>query len=153
LVNKLEISFGSPLRVIVEQEKPPEIFACLTLDLGPYSVTAGDDVMLTMPVRFGVGLIVSYVDAGGNPATVDGDVSWTSSDENIATVQVDAGDSKKCRVVAGDTLGQAQVTATADADLGEGMRELTCFLDVKVIAGEAVAGTISPDGTPEPVAG
>ena len=46
--------------------------------------------------------------------------------------------------------GTAQITATADADLGEGVRELITLLDVNVVAGEAVAGTISVVGSAQP---
>ena len=44
------------------------------------------------------------------------------------------------------------MTATADADLGEGVRRLTTVCDIEVVAGEAVSGTIQPVGEPEPVA-
>jgi hypothetical protein len=43
------------------------------------------------------------------------------------------------------------MTAYADADLGERVRELATTMDVTVMAGEAVAGTITPVGEPEPI--
>lgn len=94
---------------------------------------------------------VSYVDASGNPATVDGAVSWDSSDHSIVEVHTDETDSTKCTVMANGPVGQAQVSATADADLGEGTRAITTIMDVEVIAGEAVAGTIEPVGGAEPI--
>ena len=107
--------------------------------------------MYTMPVGYGVELQVSYVDAGGNPATVDGPVAWSTSDASIVRVATDSSDTTRCGLTAGEKVGQAQVTATADADLGQGVRNIVTFLDVTVIAGEAVAGTISPISEAAPV--
>lgn len=95
---------------------------------------------------------ISYVDAKGNPAKVDGDVTWDSSDNQIAHIDVDQKDSAICTVSAIGGIGMAQITATADADLGDGVRELVTLFDVTVVAGEAVAGTISPVGEPQPIA-
>jgi hypothetical protein len=44
----------------------------------------------------------------------------------------------------------ANRTATADADLGEGVSEIVCTMDVEVVAGTAVVGTITPTGEPQP---
>ena len=49
---------------------------------------------------FQVGVQVSYVDAKGHPAAVDGPVTWSSSDATIATVTADAVDSTLATVVA-----------------------------------------------------
>lgn len=98
-----------------------------------------------------VHLQVNYVDAAGNPAVVDGDVAWASSNPSVADVVVDVADSSKATVRALGPTGQVQVTATADADLGAGVRQLVTPLDVSVAAGEAVAGTIAPVGPAEPI--
>ena len=54
-------------------------------------------------------------------------------------------------VVRAVELGQVQITATADADLGEGTRELVTLMDVTIVAGEAVAGVIQPLGEATPI--
>jgi hypothetical protein len=54
--------------------------------------------------------------------------------------------------MATNDIGDVQVTATADADLGDGIREIITLLDLNVVSGEAVAGTINVIGTPEPIA-
>ena len=48
-------------------------------------------------------------------------------------------------------LGRTQVSAKADADLGEGVRELLTICDIMIVAGEAVAGSIQPAGEQEPI--
>ena len=106
--------------------------------------------MLTLPIMMKLALQVAYVDAGGNPAKVDGDVAWASSDPTVVAITVDPDDSTMCTITSTDNIGQAQITATADADLGTGVRSLVTLADVSVIAGEAVAGTISPVGEPSP---
>jgi hypothetical protein len=65
---------------------------------------------------------------------------------------VDLGDSSICRATPAGPLGQAQVTATADADLGSGARNIMTVADIQVVSGEAVAGTIQPVGEAEPIA-
>ena len=106
--------------------------------------------MYNLMVDHFVKMKVSYVDAAGNPAVVDGPVAWASSDASIATVAVDATDSSIVTVTPAGDLGQVQVTATADADLGSGVRNLNTVADITVLAGEAVAGTIQPVGAPQP---
>jgi hypothetical protein len=77
---------------------------------------------------------------------VDGPVNWTSSDTTIVEVVADATDSTDAIVQAKGLVGQAQVSAVGDADLGTGVRSIVTLMDVSVVAGEAVAGTISPVG-------
>jgi hypothetical protein len=105
----------------------------------------------TLPVGNLVNVRVDYVDVAGHPATVE-TVDWASNTPDIADVVVDADDEHICTVIAGDLLGTTQITATADADLGEGVRHIITTFDVTVVAGEAVAGTISPTGDSQPVA-
>jgi hypothetical protein len=111
----------------------------------------GDHVMYTLPVDHTVQMQVAYVDAQGNPATIDGEVTWESSDVAIAIVSVDSSDSTRVRVTPVGPLGQVQVTAKCDADIGEGTRELITTSDIEVVGGEAVSGTISPVGEAEPM--
>jgi hypothetical protein len=91
-----------------------------------------------------VDLQISYVDAKGHPAAVDGDVVWSSSDDTICSVTVAPTDSTKARLLSGVNLGNAQISATADADLGAGVSQIITPFDVSVVAGSAVAGTITP---------
>jgi hypothetical protein len=105
----------------------------------------------TLPVGKQVHVQVSYVDSAGNPAVVDGLVAWDSSDQNIVDVLVDDTDSTLAIVRAEGKVGLCQVTATADADLGLGTRTLITTMDVEVVAGEAVAGSITPVGEPEDI--
>jgi hypothetical protein len=94
---------------------------------------------------------VGYVDAAGNPAVVDGDVAWASSDDTIAAVFTSSNDSTEAIIRTIGPVGQVQITATADADLGAGVRELITPMDLTVVAGEAVSGTITPVGPAEPI--
>ena len=86
---------------------------------------------------------VQWVDAAGNPARVDGDTSWATSDAATLTVTPNAADSTSAAVQAVGPIGPAQLQATADADIGAGVQTITAVLDVVVIAGQASAGTIT----------
>lgn len=146
---KVQISFSGPLKIMMVDEE--QGYSRLTISYEGFSITAKGDVMYTLPVDHTVKMKVGYVDARGNPAAIDGEVVWASSDDDILKVQRDDADSTQCRVVPVGAVGQAQVTATADADLGEGTRELITIADIEVIGGEAVAGTITPVGEPAPI--
>jgi hypothetical protein len=116
------------------------------------STMKGESTMAyNLPIDKQVQVAVQWLDSRGNPAAVDGAGSWESSDETIAGVSVGT-DTSTAVIIPGSNLGTAQISASADADLGEGVVEVICTLDVSVVAGQAVSGTISPTGPPEPIA-
>lgn len=94
-----------------------------------------------------VSLAVAFVTAAGNPARVDGVPVWASSDETILIVEPSADGLSAVATTVGP-LGTAQVSVHADADLGEGVREVVGVLDIEVQAAEAVSASIAA-GTPE----
>jgi hypothetical protein len=153
-LNQLEISFGTPLRIVVASEpQVPEVVAWLTIWYEDFKLTTkGGSVMYTLAIDHLVKMQVAYVDAKGNPAAIDGAVEWESSDPALATVTVDGSDSTVCTVTPVGPAGQVQVTAYADADLGQGVKELVTTVDIGLVAGEAVAGTVTPLGEAEPIA-
>jgi hypothetical protein len=139
---------------------PPQadIVAVVTTKFSGISLRAqGDHMAYTLPSVMQIEVGVQYQDAAGNAATVDGAVAWASSDATIiaitpaATPPAGYPTNGVVMVQSVGPTGQAQVTATADADLGTGMKSITTLLDVTVIAGEAVAGVIAPIGDPSPV--
>jgi hypothetical protein len=145
----VQFQLGGTLKFLVEE---PAGHAMIALQYEGLTVTArGDDMAYTLPNDKMINVKVSYVDGHGNPATVDGDVSWDTSDQNIITVETDSMDSTQAKVKPAGPAGQAQVTCTADADLGEGTREIITTMDIEVVAGEAVAGTIAPVGESQPM--
>ena len=113
---------------------------------GGYVVQGGDEMLLTLSSVQQAALSISAVDAKGNPAPVE-NVVYEGSDPNILVVRADPADETKATVLA-RTVGTAQVTVKADADIGEGEKELMGLLDVEVVAAEAVALSITA-GTPE----
>jgi hypothetical protein len=130
----------------------PEGGCRVTVRHNGFTITAwGENMAYTLGADQQVILQVEYVDANGNAATVDGPVQWDSSNPTIVTVTADAADDMRALVQAVGPVGNAQITATADADLGEGTRTLVTPMDVTVVAGEAVTGTITPVGPAEPI--
>jgi hypothetical protein len=148
----VELKLGGTLKILMSEAVVPQAGCFVTVRYQGFTIKAkGDAMAYTLPADKQVHVQVSYVDAGGNPAAVDGDVTWDSSNETIVEIVVDAADSTKAIVRAAGKVGSAQVTAYADADLGDGVREIATTMDVTVMAGEAVAGTITPVGEPEPI--
>ena len=145
----VQFQLGGTLKFITE-DAAGGVF--VTLRYRDFTIKAkGNDMSYTLAAGMQVSVKVSYVDANDNEAEVDGDVRWSSSDDSIVTVIVDDSDSTQATVRATGSVGQAQVTAVADADLGEGIRPLTTPMDVEVVAGEAMSGTIEPVGGAEPI--
>lgn len=85
---------------------------------------------------------VQWLDSHGNPAKVDGPTKWESTDPAVLTVTVSTGNPLIANAKA-IAIGSAQIHATADADLGEGIKTVTSTIDVTVIAGEAVGGEMT----------
>lgn len=86
------------------------------------------------------------VTAAGNPAQVDGTPSWVVVSGD-ATIEPST-DGLSCYLISG-TVGNSVITVTADADLGEGVREITDTIDYAVVSAEASSLGLSV-GTAEP---
>lgn len=103
--------------------------------------------MLILTDEQQVALAVAFATPAGNPARVDGIPTWVSSDPTVVAVEV-APDGLSATAVAQGPLGTAQISATADADLGDGIRPVTGVLDIEVRAAEAVSALVTA-GAPE----
>lgn len=89
---------------------------------------------------------LQITDKKGAPADVDGVPRWTSSNELVAAVEPSA-DGKSATVVAG-VPGTATIAVSADADLGEGVTEISGAEDVVVTpGGAAVISLLGGDPT------
>lgn len=151
-LQRVEIIFGNVLKImeVPAPDPEPRIYTMLTITFDSFIITIeGDRVMYNLPVDHTVKMQVSYVDGAGNPAKVDS-IEWFTANEELATIEVDANDPTIVKVIPVKT-GRTQVSARADADLGEGVRELLTVCDIMLVAGEAVAGSIQPTGEPEPI--
>lgn len=71
------------------------------------------------------------VTAAGNPAGVDGSVTWTTNDPALITLTPAGFD---CAVITNGPLGSASIQAEADADLGAGVVLIQESVFVTVIA-------------------
>lgn len=91
---------------------------------------------------------IQVVDAMGNPASVEGIPAWSSDDVSIVAV-AQADDGMSAVISSVGPIGNAIVTVTADADLGEGVTTINSDLLVDVIASQATGIIITP-GVPEP---
>ena len=151
-VSRVEIVFGNVLKIMEVAEEPrPRGHQWLAVQFEQFVISAeGDYVMYTLPADHTVTMQVSYVDGAGNPAKVDGAVEWFTAVPEYVDLEVDPDDSTICKVIPKQVC-RTQVSAKADADLGEGVRELLTVCDIMIVAGEAVAGSIQPTGEPEPI--
>lgn len=112
----------------------------------------------TVKIQQRFALSMSYFDAQGNAAFIDGAPAVASSNEAVLRIVEDeTGTWAYCDGVP----GTAQITVAADADLTEGENIITGVLDVEVLPGDAVLVNINagdaeaipapaPEPTPEP---
>lgn len=96
-----------------------------------------------------VGLSITPVDDKGNPAHVDGAPQWNNSNEAVVSLQI-AEDGMSAVASAVGPLGAAQITVTADADLGEGNIPIIGTLDINILPGQATSIAVNP-GQQEPI--
>ena len=163
----LTISFATPL-VIQPPQQP--LIAMFTFQIGNFIFRGGS---ITMPTGQAVSTkasatmqsgsmavcSVEWHDSGGHPVKVDGPTSWVSTDptivQNTSGPNGEPGNPQICNIYAPGPQGTASLQASADADLGSGVRKVTAILDITVIEGEAVAGeiTFQPTGTHPPSPG
>jgi hypothetical protein len=107
--------------------------------------------MLTLTDTQECPVAAEFVDKKGKAARVDGSPVYETSDPNIVTVGPDPEDPTnafKALVKTGplDAVSlptTAQIRCKVDADLGEGVREIIITGDIEVVAGEAIAGSVT----------
>ncbi len=87
-------------------------------------------------------LSVSIQDIKGNAAVVDGAPTWGLTDPALGTVAA-AADGLSATLTPAGGLGVCKVQVLADADLGEGVKQILGELDVEFIAGDAATIAIA----------
>ena len=97
-----------------------------------------------------VDVTVSFKNAKGNPAKVDGVPVWTASDPTVIDSVTPAADGMSAKLHITDTNGASQLTVNADVDMGPGVSNKDFVDTISVIPGDAVAadfafGTVTPD--------
>jgi len=128
---ELVIPVGAPTDQPVE-EKPPMAAA----------------ITMTGVQQFAIGPVTA-VDRRGNPAPLDGPPTFTSDNDSIATISAHpSGDPNMALCKAAGPNGTAQITISADADLGAGVTALQDFIGVNIVPEQAVALT-TPTGPVE----
>ncbi len=136
----MKVSVSGTLTFDVEEVGTPGFQWTIKTSNG---VILKDPNMLALPNDQKVTASIQPVDSHGNPATIDGLATWTSSSPSVADVANVSADSLSADVVPGTALGSCQINVQADADLGSGITNITGVLDVTVVAGQAVGFTIS----------
>jgi hypothetical protein len=89
-----------------------------------------------------VTLTTEFINAEGNLARVDGSPEWDTSNEDLFKL-TPASDGNSCEVEALGPLGTGQVSVTADADLGDGVRTVSGVVTIEVVGSEAVVAAIN----------
>jgi hypothetical protein len=140
----LWVSFATPLRIQIESVSPApaELRAVFTLLIASV-IVKGENMSTTMQAFSLASVSVEWKDATGSPAHVDGPTTWQSSDPSVVKATVSAGNPQICNLESFAKIGDVSIQATADADLGQGVRTVTALLAITVIGGEATGGDIT----------
>lgn len=91
---------------------------------------------------------IEPLDQYEKPARIDGVPQWNNSDPTIGEL-VPSADGLTASFTTAGPLGLTQISCSADADLGEGIRTITAVDDIQVEASEAVTLGLK-FGAPEP---
>lgn len=95
------------------------------------------------------GKIDPSTDNGAKEQVESGSVNYTSDNEGVIKIGPDPnheGDKTRFQLDWGGSLGTANVGASADADLGEGVKTLTDSMEIEVIEDEATKLNMSLEG-------
>lgn len=92
---------------------------------------------------------VKITDRFGNDAKVDGVPAWASTNESLVDIAVSA-DGLSAVVTPKGPLGALKLQVKADADLGEGVKELLGEADLELVAGDAEVLALSEVPLEEP---
>lgn len=96
-----------------------------------------------------VSAALAILTAGGQPARVDAAPAWSVEATDIEVVTMEVAEDGLSATFTAVGVGTAQVTVTADADLGEGVRTITAIGAITVVPAGAAVLTLS-FGEPEP---
>lgn len=100
----------------------------------------GDNIMARITTEQRVKLTINPLTQAGNPAPIDGPVSYNSSNEDIVSIeQID--DTSAWATATGE-VGASQIFVMFDADLGEGVRTIELSGALEVVDAEAVTGEL-----------
>lgn len=94
-------------------------------------------------------LQVSPRTAAGNLGTIDGAPKWSLSDPSKGKLLAVDGEPDKVVFWPVDGAGgTVQVIATCDADLGQGVREISGIFDLEILSPEATVAEVTAVGEP-----
>jgi len=145
---QVEISFSTPLRIVLEQPCQP-YSARITYQTEAFTIQ-GENMSSTMQVGTYATVSVEWKDKGGNIVAVEmGSVKWASSDPATCQCTVSTGNPQIANLYAPGPIGKVQIHATGDADLGQGVTTVTASVDLEVISGQAVGGDIKFTQSPQ----
>jgi hypothetical protein len=151
------VSGISEILAILEFPPPPEIstgasHVIFEVKVGD-SIFEGEDTMaVQMKNSQHLSMSVKYTDKFGNPAKVQGVPVWDLSDPSFGSLRV-ADDGLRAYFDPSGPSGTCQINNTADADLGEGVKNIVGTIDVNVLPGDAVMVAIDAevvDAQPKP---
>ena len=112
--------------------------AIITIRTAGWTVR-GNNMEVDLPLGKVVDLTVAYEDANGDHASAPGPITWTSSDESIATVEA-ADDPTDGTVAVATSVAEGSATITAQSG------EISATIDITVQAaegGDAVSASIT----------
>lgn len=95
--------------------------------------------------------VTGAIDKKGNPASLDGPVAFSSSDETKVTVTVDPSNPNKATLTAvgplTDSGSTVVVSIDGDGKLGDGVATIHDEIAISIVAGDAVGFAVNL-GTP-----
>lgn len=129
-----------PPRLLVRMGSHESAPSVVAKTPGMYGRPRGDQVMSQeLKVTKQVRVSVQFQDRNGNPARVDGPPRWFVDNTELLAISADTPDGLSVVARPVGPLGICTLSVRADADLGEGVKEIAGYVEFEIVGGDAEA--------------
>jgi hypothetical protein len=136
-------------KILTAVTLPPAVKAILAFEVEGKTIDEGEHIDMKVAMNMTGLLAVALLNAAGGPGQVDGIPTWKAAPEGVVTL-TPAPDGMSCQVTtlplaAGAPAASTVITFDADADLGDGVKDLVATAAITVFdpANDAVSAEIT----------
>lgn len=142
-------------KILTAVTLPPAVKAVLTFEVEGKTINEGEHIDMKVAMNLTGLLTVALLNAAGGRGQVDGVPTWKAAPEGVVAL-TPAADGMSCQVTtlplaAGAPASSTVITFDADADLGDGVKDLVATAAITVfdpandaVTAEITAGAFTP---------
>jgi hypothetical protein len=104
--------------------------------IGQFQIQFSGEFFMRLTTEQKTKATVKPLTPAGNPAVIDGEITYQSSNPDVASISDDG-------VIVALSVGATRITASFDADLGDGIRLIELSGSIEVVLAEASTGVLA----------